>query len=160
MVDWRYHLGVFLSLSALSFFQPVGFETFLCSSLGFPLEHKCTESTFYRRQASKQLWSNNCWHAGEGTVCVCACPFLLSYHVHICIHMGDCVLCMFASESLPAGICACVCMCVYPLRQLVMYACHVGICMHGSDCVQACVVYVCVLTLHWHVWCEKSQHHL
>lgn len=139
MVDWSYHLGVFLSLSALFVFQPMGFEMFLCLSLGFPLQHKCAESTFYRRRASKQLWSNKCWHAGERTVCVRVCapvPFnQLTFRS--CMRMGNCVVCMFASESVPVGICAYMCLCVYLL--LIINACHVWICMHGYDCVCVCV---------------------
>ncbi len=151
MVDWRYHLGVFLSLSALSFFQPVGFETFLCSSLGFPLEHKCTESTFYRRQASKQLWSNNCWHAGEGTVCVCVCvcacapvPFYFPImYISVCIWVIVCFVCLLVSLCLRASVHVCV---LTPSASNVCMSCwnlYAWIWLCAGLCVCVCVC-VCV----------------
>lgn len=47
-------------------------------------------------------------------VCVCVCapvPFnQLTFRS--CMRMGNCVVCMFASESVPVGICAYMCLCV------------------------------------------------
>lgn len=64
MVDGSYHLGAFLPLSALFFFPPVGLRCFVF------FQAFCS-STNAQSKPGKKVWSNNCWHTGERTVCVC-----------------------------------------------------------------------------------------
>ena len=86
---------------------------------------------------------------GENIVCACICvydcPFFTAYSsiTNICMHAVDCMLFLFASESVPLGIYTCKLMCVSLLPLLIMYACHVCICLHGYDSVHASVCVVC-----------------
>ncbi len=149
MVDWSYHLGVFLSLSALFFFHPVGFETFLRSSVGFLLEHKCTQSTLslasFETALIKQLLACT-W--GE---CVWVCPLLPAYFpiMYLCVmHRGDCVanLCQWASVHMFTCVCTCF-ICTSCLNLYARTWPFVGLCV--------CVC-VCALTPQAHVVWEKS----